>query len=119
MCAPSGEVLWHGGDDLLVQIQAEVIAGRIVRKPLITDPDVAPVDLVDDRVNHPMRVLQASQVGCRAHPPFEPRVLCAPHGLGGDGTAHGTILCAAEGPSGPSDGVPHHGPTSTRQTPSL
>ena len=62
-------------DDAPVQIQPEVIAGREVRQPMLADPDHAPVDLVDHRVDHGMRVLQASEVRGRLEPALEPAVL--------------------------------------------
>jgi hypothetical protein len=40
------------GEDLRVEVEAEVVAGGDVGQPVVTDPDHAPVDLIDHRVDH-------------------------------------------------------------------
>jgi hypothetical protein len=52
MAAPAGQVLGDAGQDLGVEVEAEVVAGGEVGQPLAADPDHAPVDLVQHRVGH-------------------------------------------------------------------
>ena len=51
---PSRTVSVDAVDDLLVQIEAQVVAGREVGEPLVADADAAAFDLVDHRVGHRM-----------------------------------------------------------------
>jgi uncharacterized protein (DUF1786 family) len=50
--APARQVLRHGGDDLLVEVEAQVVAGGEVREPLVADANVAPLLLVDHGIAH-------------------------------------------------------------------
>ena len=75
--APAAQVLGNRLDDLLVEVEPEVVARRVVGQPLVADADLPSVDLVDDGVEHPVRVLEASQVLGRANPALEPAVVLA------------------------------------------
>ncbi len=77
MRAPSIQVRGHRGDDLRVEVEAEVVAGREVEEPAVADPDPSSVLLVDHGVEHRMRTLQAIQVGDGLHPAIEPAVVLA------------------------------------------
>jgi hypothetical protein len=72
--APSAQVLGHGGDDLGVEVEPEVVAGCEVEEPAVADADPPTVLFVDHCVEHRMRVLQPSQVGDGLHPALEPPV---------------------------------------------
>ena len=74
---PLGQVLGDRVDDLLVEVQAQVVAGGVVGQPVVADPDVAPVDLVDDGVEHAVGVLEAGQVLGGADPALQPLVVVA------------------------------------------
>src|SRR5262249_41073883 len=76
-------------DDLAVEIEAQVVAGREVGEPLLADADHAAVDLVDDGIDHRVRVLQAREVLGRLQPAPEPTALVPRRGgrvedVGGD-----------------------------------
>ena len=79
--APPREVLGHGVDDLLVEVEAQVVARRPVGEPPVADADLAADLLVDDGIHHRMGVLEAREVGDRRHPAVEPSVVVAPAGL--------------------------------------
>ena len=72
MGTPLLEVLGHGGDDLAVEIESEVVAGGEVGEPLVADPDHAPVDLVDDRVGHRMGALELREIAAGGKPAIDP-----------------------------------------------
>lgn len=75
---PLGEVLGDRRDDLGLEVEAEVVARREVRQPLIADADPATPLLVDDGVHHRVRGRQARQVGNGRYPAVEPAVVRAP-----------------------------------------
>ena len=75
MGTPPAEVLRHRLDDLLVEVEPEVVAGRVVGQPLVADADLAPVDLVDHGVDHVVRVLQPGEVLGGADPALQPAVV--------------------------------------------
>ena len=75
--APPPQVVGDRVDDLLVEVEPEVVARRVVGQPLVADADLAPVDLVDDGVEHPVRVLEPGEVLGRADPALEPAVVLA------------------------------------------
>jgi hypothetical protein len=52
MGSPAGKVLGDAGDDLGVEVEAEVVAGGEVGQPVAGDPDPATVDPVHHRVTH-------------------------------------------------------------------
>jgi hypothetical protein len=66
--APPVQVLRDRLDDLPVEVEAEVVAGREVRQPVVADADHAAVDLVDHGVHHRMGVLEVLQVADRLEP---------------------------------------------------
>ena len=70
--APLVEVGRDRVDDLAVEIEAEVVAGREVGQPVVADADHAPVDLVDDRVHHRMRGLELGEVAAGLEPVLDP-----------------------------------------------
>jgi hypothetical protein len=72
MGAPALEVGGDRGDDLAVEIEAQVVAGREVGKPAIPDPDHPAVDLVDHGVRHRVRPLQLGEVLAGRQPAVEP-----------------------------------------------
>ena len=72
--APSRQVLRHRVDDLLVEVEAEVVARREVGEPVVADADPAAVLLVDHGVEHRMRVLQLARG--RRRSPSSDRATC-------------------------------------------
>jgi hypothetical protein len=66
MAAPAGQVLGDAGQDLGVEVEAEVVAGGEVGQPLAADPDHAPVDLVQHRVGHGVLGDEPGHLGCAA-----------------------------------------------------
>src|SRR5207237_3179118 len=68
MCPPSRHVLRDRIDDLLIEVEAEVVAGCEVGEPLVADADPPAVDLVDDRVEHRVRVLEPSEIRTGGEP---------------------------------------------------
>ena len=58
MGAPAPQIVGDRVDDLLVEIEPEVVARRVVGEPLVADADLAAIDLVDDGVEHAMGVLE-------------------------------------------------------------
>src|SRR5262245_4868602 len=72
MRAPLFEVLGDGGDNLAVEVEAEVVAGGEVGQPLVADPDHAAVDLVDDGVGHGVRPLELGQLAAGGKPTIDP-----------------------------------------------
>jgi hypothetical protein len=83
--APRAQVLGDRLDDLLVEVEPEVVAGREVGEPVVADADHAAVDLVDDGVHHGMGVLEVLQVADRLEPVVDPR----PAGAGRGGLGLG------------------------------
>ena len=81
MGSPLGQVFGDRGDDLLIEIEPQVVAGRPVREPLVADPDLTADLLVDHGVDHRVLVLQPREVRCRGHPAVEPSVHLAAPGL--------------------------------------
>ena len=79
--APPRQVLGHRRDDLLVEVEPEVVAGRPVGEPLVTDADRRPDLLVDDGVHHGMGALESREVGGGGDPAVEPAVDVASPGL--------------------------------------
>jgi hypothetical protein len=63
MGAPAGQVAGDAGQDLRVEVEAEVVAGGEVVEPVVPDPDPASVDLVDHRVDHGMLRDQPGHLG--------------------------------------------------------
>src|SRR5882672_8043179 len=51
-----------GVDDLAIEVEPQVVAGREVRKPLVADANHATVDLLDHRVAHRMRASELVEV---------------------------------------------------------
>ena len=87
-CVPHfGQVLGNRGDDLLVEVEPQVVAGRPVGEPVVADPDPAADLLVDHGIDHRMLVLQAREVRRRGHPTVEPSVVLATAGLAARRTA--------------------------------
>ena len=72
--APAAQVLRHGVDDLLVEVEPEVVARREVGEPLVADSDHAAVDLVDDGVGHRIRALQLGQIRTGGQPTIDPPI---------------------------------------------
>ncbi len=68
-------------DDLLVEVEPQVVARRPVGEPPVADADLPADLLVDDRVHHRVRVLQAREIGDRRHPAVEPAVVVTAAGL--------------------------------------
>ena len=79
--APRVEVGGDRLDDLAVEVEAEVVAGREVGEPVVADADHAAVDLVDDRVHHRMRGLERLEVAAGVEPVLDPRPPAARRGL--------------------------------------
>ena len=73
--SPLREVLGHRRDDLLVEVEAEVVAAGEVRQPPIADPDPATPLLLDDRVHHRVGVREPREVRDRQRPSIEPAVV--------------------------------------------
>ena len=65
MRTPRVQVRRHRLDDLAVQIEPEVVAGREVRQPPRPHADHASVDLLDHGVHHRMRACQRREVAQR------------------------------------------------------
>jgi hypothetical protein len=63
MGAPAREVGADPANDLLVEIEAEIVAGREVGQPVISDPQHSALDLVHHRVDHRVLGDQPGQVG--------------------------------------------------------
>jgi len=63
--------------DLLIEVQAQVVARGEVRQPVVADPDPASLLLVDDGVEHRVGRLQAREILHGGHPPLEPPVALA------------------------------------------
>ena len=87
VAAPLREVLGDRVEDLLIEVQAQVVARGEVREPVVADPDPASLLLVDDRVEHRVRRLQPREVLHGGHPALQPAVALAaerlvPHGSG-------------------------------------
>ena len=71
--APRVQVRGNRVDDLAIEVEAEVVAGREVGQPLVADPDHAAVDLVDHRVHHRVRRLQRLELAAGVEPVLHPR----------------------------------------------
>jgi hypothetical protein len=74
MGTPSLEGRRDRGDDVRLEVEAEVVARREIGKPMVAHPDHAAVDLVHDRIHHGIRRAQVSEASTRLEPAFEPRV---------------------------------------------
>jgi hypothetical protein len=109
MRAPSIQVRRHRGDDLRVEVEAEVVAGCEVEEPPVTDPDPSSILLVDHGVEHRMRTLQAIQVGDGLHPSIQPAVVLAAQRHGADLSGHDRVGCSPTGAIGLPTG--EHGRT--------
>jgi hypothetical protein len=72
MGAPLLDVLGDGVDDLAVEIEAEVVAGREVREPPIADADHPTVDLLDHGVGHRVGTLELDEIAARREPAVDP-----------------------------------------------
>ena len=95
--APGVEVRGDRLDDLAVEVEAEVVAGREVGEPVVADADHAAVDLVDDGVHHRVRGLEACEVAAGVEPVLDPRAAAARAGAAGQGRATGNWRAKAHG----------------------
>ncbi len=69
---PGLQVGGHRVDDLAIQIEAEVVAGGEVRKPVLSYADHAPIDLVDHGIHHRMARAQVLQIADAIEPVIDP-----------------------------------------------
>jgi hypothetical protein len=51
---PTPQVGNHRLDDLRMQVEAQIVAGREVTQPVVSYPDPTTPDLVDDGIHHRM-----------------------------------------------------------------
>src|SRR6478609_4662994 len=72
MRPPARNLLGDRSGDLGVEVEAEVVTGGEVREPLITNPDPAAVDLVDDRIRHRVRAAQVGEIRDARKPALDP-----------------------------------------------
>ena len=104
--SPRLHVLVDRAHDLGVEVEAQVVAGGEIREPRVSDADVAAVDLVDDRVQHRVRRLEARKVGAGVEPALEPIVAFATTGAisatadSSDASASCRLLLRLERPMG-------------------
>ena len=72
MRAPLLQVRGDRVDDLAVEVEAEVVAGREIGEPAVADADHPAVDLVDHGVGHRVGALELGQVFDRSQPLVDP-----------------------------------------------
>ena len=70
--APGLEIGRDRRDDLGVEVEAEVVAGREVGQPVVADADHAPVDLLDDGIHHRVAGRERREVADGLKPVVDP-----------------------------------------------
>ena len=78
MGTPGLESRRDRGDDVRLEVEAEVVARREISEPMVAHADHAAVDLVDHGVHHRIRRAQIRETLTRLEPAFEPG---APHSV--------------------------------------
>src|SRR5437016_14224518 len=93
MRPPLLEKRGDGVDDLAVEVEPQVVAGREVRKPFVADANHATVDLVDHRVAHRMRASELVEVMAGREPLVDPSGSGQPSpGAGGCARSHSATI---------------------------
>jgi len=69
---PLVQIRRDGFDDLALQVETQVVAGREVREPPVAHADHATVDLLDHRIAHGMRASELVEVMNRRQPFVDP-----------------------------------------------
>ncbi len=95
--APLGQVLGHRRDDLFIEVEPQVVAGRPVGEPTVADADPAPDLLVDHGVHHRVLVLQSREIRGGGHPAVEPAVRLSSPGRAVQGRPDGNVGLPSSG----------------------